>query len=240
MILTRTLCFFLLAVVNAYAFDVPEARQWVNDYAGIVDPNVENKLNSLLRDYQSKTGTQFVVLTVDSIQDAGSIEQYSIAVAEKWKLGQKGKDNGILMLVALKERKVRIEVGYGLEGVLPDIIAGRIIRDDIIPYFKTGDFTDGIINGALLVIKRVSPDYNPDIAPSVQTVKRRHKSSSVFNIIVLIVLLLSSFLRVFGRGFFWFGGFGGPSGRGGFGGGGLGGFGGGGGGFGGGGASGSW
>ncbi len=112
----------------------------VVDLAGIIDDSVRAKLDRYLRELEQKTSAQMAILTVNSLQGQ-SLEEFSITIAhDKWKLGQKGKDNGILLLIALKERKYRIEVGYGLEGILPDSLVGSIGRQYLVPYFKKGDF----------------------------------------------------------------------------------------------------
>ena len=144
-----------------FAFDVPELSSRVNDYAGVVSADTKGKLEALLKDYEDKTGNQFFVLTVDSFGDAGSIEQYGIAVADKWKAGKKKEDNGLILIVAVKDRKVRFEVGYGLEGKLPDVVAFRIIKQQIIPAFKEGDFTTGIATGVVSAIRNIG-DYDLD------------------------------------------------------------------------------
>jgi len=118
-----------LVCFSAAAFEVPELKARVNDYAGVLSQDTKNGLETLLKDYQDKTGNQIVVLTVASYEDAGTIEQYGLAVADKWKIGQKKEDNGLILIVSTKERKVRFEVGYGLEGKLPDVVAFRIIRE---------------------------------------------------------------------------------------------------------------
>jgi uncharacterized protein len=241
-----TLLFFLLlATGNLFCFEVPPLKSYVNDYAGIMSEESVKELNAVLKDYQDKTGNQFFVLTVDSIQDAGSIEQYSIAVAEKWKVGFKGSDNGILMITAIKEKQLRIEVGYGLEGKIPDVVAGRIVREEILPRFKQGSYSDGIAAGVVAVINKLG-GYDASAIPvqEIRTSKKNSLSSLIFILFFFLVagsrfLLFPFYASRGGRGSgggFFIGGFGGGGGD--FGGGGF--SGGGGGSFGGGGASGSW
>jgi uncharacterized protein len=231
-------CCFCYSGSVLYAYTIPKASSWVNDYANVISAGMQTKLDALLKDYQNKTGNQLFVLTVPSIEDAGSIEQYSIAVAEKWGIGTKGKDNGILFTVALKEHKTRIEVGYGLEGDLPDALAGRIINNNVVRFFKQGDFSKGIAVGVISIIKTIGGYDLNSFSKSANDYpqKKRKKSSLLF---VILFFFLFGF-RFFFFPLFGFLGLGGGFGRGGgFGSGG--GFGGGmGGGFGGGGASGSW
>lgn len=234
----------------------------VVDLAGIINDSVKTKLNRYLRELEQKTTAQMAILTVKSLQGQ-SLEEFSITIAhDKWKLGQKGKDNGVLLVVALKEKKYRIEVGYGLEGILPDSLVGSIGRQYLVPYFRKGEYSDGIYAATLAIANEIAKNAGVKITEMpttgiVSPVKVHQKPTGflgkivglLFFLVILIIfiknprsflffLLLSS---MGGRRGPWggsTGGFGG-GGFGGFGGGG-GGFGGGGGGFGGGGASGSW
>ncbi len=226
-------------------------RDYVTDLAGIIDPGVRQELDGYLQELEKKTSAQVLVLTVPSLEGQ-PIDDYSMSVAEKWKPGQKGKDNGLLLLVAPRERRYRFEVGYGLEGTLPDSFVGTVGRTYLVPYFKKGDYSDGIALAVQAVASRIARDANVKIAglanaPAPQDVMQAQGGQvGLFNLIVggiffLIVFLLfirhpGLFLLFLFSGGGGFGGFGG--GGGGFGGGSFGG--GGGGGFGGGGASGGW
>ena len=259
------------AVSLCYANNVPERPDNpVVDLAGIIDAAVETKLNQYFRELEQKTTAQMAILTIKSLEGQ-SIEEFSITVAhEKWKLGQKGKDNGVLLVVALQDRKYRIEIGYGLEGVLPDNLVGSIGRDNLVPYFKKGDYSNGIYAASLAIAKEIADDAGIKISdmPLVKKayqVKRKEKSTGLigkigslrFPIIIAIIFIIAIIgVRLLfgpsgmgGRRGFWYhprnrGSLGGFAGFGGGGvggfGGGGGGFGGGGGGFGGGGASGGW
>jgi uncharacterized protein len=229
---------------------------YVVDLAEIIDASTEAGLNRYLLELEQKTTAQMVVLTINSLEGE-PIEDFSIDVAHnRWKLGQKGKDNGILLLVSLQERKYRFETGYGLEGVLPDSLVGSIGRQYIVPYFQKGDYTTGIAAATLAAIKIIAGDAGVEIAgmPKLQT-REGYRSSggkrkkpgilgSIFSILFIIamiymfikhprlfLLLLMMNMLGGGRRSGWGGG-------GGFGGGSFGG--GGGGGFGGGGAGGGW
>jgi uncharacterized protein len=244
------------AATMASAVDVPvPPPEPVVDLADIIDNTVEAKLNGYLRELEQKTTAQVAILTIRSLEGQ-SLEEFSIAVAhDKWKLGQKGKDNGVLVTIALKEKKYRIEVGYGLEGILPDSLVGGIGRQYLVPYFKLGDYSSGIYNAALVIANKIARNAGVKISglPEIKQTRpanSRRKSSGPFGKIITFIIFLivffifirnpRSFLTLMllssigGRGGHW-----GRSG-GGFGGGGFGSFGGGGGGFGGGGASGGW
>ena len=231
----------LLALPQAsHALSVPPLKGYVNDYAGLLPGNEQTALESILRNVEAKTTNQVVLLTIPSLE-GDNLEEFSIRVAEQWKIGQKGKDNGAIFLVAAEDRKMRIEVGYGLEGVLTDAECSRIIRHTVVPYFRQGDYPRGILAGLNAVVQTIGGEF-PVQAGSGRHPDRRAKTQAS-SLLGFLILLLFVFTR-FGRFFFLGGllgrGMWGGRGFGGRGSGGFGGFGGGGGSFGGGGASGSW
>lgn len=233
--------FFILLFIgsSAAALNIPKPTGYTNDTAGIITQTVELKLEQFLRDFEKSDSTQITILTIPTL-DGEALEEYSLKVFESWKIGQSGKDNGALLLVAKAEKKIRIEVGFGLEGRLTDLLAGRIIDNEISPKFKQGDFDGGIVAGVVGIAEAVRGEYT-----GTGKTNSRKKKSSPFGFIIPLLFFGSPFLaRLRGRGRSGYrrGGFyvGGPfMGGGGFGGGG-GGFSGGGGGGGGGGASGGW
>ncbi len=228
----------LLIGSTAAALGIPKPTGYINDQANIISPEVELKLEQFLKDFDKSDSTQISVLTIPTL-DGESLEDYSLRVLESWGLGQKGKDNGTLLLVAKAEKKIRIEVGYGLEGRLTDLLAGRIVDNEISPRFKQGDFDGGIVSGVVGIAQAVRGEYT-----GTGKTKRKKKSSPL-GFIFILFFLLPLFGRIGGHrssryrrgGIFLGGPFIGGGGFGG-GGGGFGGFGGGGGG--GGGASGGW
>jgi len=139
----------------ASALDVPPLRGYVNDYAGILSAGTVRQLEETLAGFERSDSTQVVVLTVPSLE-GDDLETFSIRVAEAWRIGQKGKDNGAILLVAKAERKVRIEVGRGLEGTLTDLVSGRIIRGEITPRFRQGDFDGGVVAGVTAIMAVVA------------------------------------------------------------------------------------
>ena len=147
-----------LLVCLLWASTVPKLSGRINDYAGLIDPATERQLDAALAQLEQTDSTQIVVLTVASLEGS-SIEQFAIRVAEQWQPGQKGLDNGVILLVAKKERKIRIEVGYGLEGELTDLVAARIIRNRIVPEFKAGRFDQGIIVGVAAIVGAVRGEF---------------------------------------------------------------------------------
>ena len=136
----------------ANALEVPKLQGYVNDYAGIISPQTKTSLEQQLKAIEESDSTQIVILTIPSLEGE-VLEQFSIKVAEAWKIGQKGKDNGIIFLVSKNDRKMRIEVGRGLEGTLTDLMTGRIIDNVIKPSFKAGDFDRGFTEGILSIIE---------------------------------------------------------------------------------------
>jgi uncharacterized protein len=245
----------LFHISDSRAVNIPQRpSNYIVDLANIVDSATESQLNAYLRELEQKTTVQLVVLTIESLEGE-AIEDFSIRIAhDRWKLGRRGKDNGLLLVIAVKERKYRIEVGYGLEGVLPDSLVGSIGRNYLVPFFQKGDYADGIRATVLELANVVAKDAGVKITgvPGLKrSVKKEQPAGILGRIItaVVFVFLLLLFLR-HPRAFLLFflfssmgGGrqtWGGGLGSG-FGGGGFGSFGGGGGGgFGGGGASGGW
>jgi len=138
-------CMMVLSTV-ARGQDVPYLSGRVNDYAGMLSSGVARDLEERLRAHEEQTSNQVVVLTVATLE-GNVIEDFSIRVAEAWKLGQRDKDNGVLFLIVRDDRKLRIEVGDGLEGVLTDARCSQIIRHEVVPRFKNGDFDGGINAG---------------------------------------------------------------------------------------------
>ncbi len=255
LVLLLSICLCLTALVSSAEVVIPDKPlNHVVDLAGIINDDAEANLNRYLLELEQKTTAQMVVLTINSLEGE-SLEDLLIKIAhEKWKLGQKDKGNGILLLISLQDRKYRFEIGYGLEGILPDSLVGSIGRKYLVPYFRKADYSTGIFTATLAVISEIASDAEIEISgmPTLRsrsayprTTERRkltvpEKILSVLVFIGLIYLFIKHprlllFLLMFsmlggGRR----GGWGGGGGfGGGFGGGG-------GGGFGGGGASGGW
>ncbi|MBN2415576.1 TPM domain-containing protein [bacterium] len=131
--------------------DIPYLTGRITDTAGILSSGTKESLTALMKQHEDSTGNQIAVLTVPTIGSA-SIEDYALEVFEEWKLGQRGVDNGILIIVVPDDRKMRIEIGYGLEGVMTDGMAGEIIRTRMTPCFKNGDYDGGVTAGVTAVI----------------------------------------------------------------------------------------
>ncbi len=238
------LLFFVSGTSSALAVEVPELRSYVTDLAGVLSSGEQQKIEQLLAQYDQQRNQQFVVLIIPSL-DGEVLEDYSIRVVEKNRIGYEGEDNGLLFLVVVNDRKMRFEVGYGLEPTLTDAATSIIISDVVAPAFRSGNYAEGIYNGMDTAIRIATGEFTV----SQSTPRREKKKGNFSGLIIFLIIMYFIIKRNRGGrgGGIWFiggpfggGGFGGGSGGGGFGGGGFGGFSGGGGGFGGGGSSGGW
>lgn len=227
---------FFVPISMIWALEVPDKPvSRVNDYAGMFSSQTVLDLSQYLGDYESRSGNQVVIVTFSTLA-GDNLEEFSIRLAEKWKIGQKGKDNGVIVLLVKNDRLVRIEVGYGLEAILTDALCAQIIQQGIVPYFKQGNYDAGIKEAVSAIVNTLSEERSGRAA----TRKTTKIIQLVLIFIIIIVILTVSNLG--GGSWFYFGGSG-YRGGGGFGGGsfgGGGGFSGGGGSFGGGGSSGGW
>jgi uncharacterized protein len=181
----------------AYSLDVPKLQGYVNDYAGMISPSMRSQLEEELRAFEQSDSTQIVILTIPFL-DGENLEEFSIKVAEAWKIGQQGKDNGVLFTVSEKERKIRIEVGRGLEGKLTDLMAGRIVDQVIKPRFKQSDYDGGFITGVSALIDATRGEFKAEQRPF----QRRQKGLPPFLTFLLFfgifVLILGSLSRILG------------------------------------------
>jgi uncharacterized protein len=244
--LIAALLLLLAAAALAAEPVYPALTGRVVDDAGILSASTRNQLDASLAQHEQQTGQQLVVVTLPSLQGY-TIEDFGYQLGRRWGIGQKGRDNGALLIVAPKERKVRIEVGYGLEGTLTDAQSRIIIEQVILPQFRRGDFNAGVSDGTAAILRVLGGAPLDGAVRHARTVENAPPPWVFF---VFLVLFIAFFawriygawpLLLAGRGagpWYGSGGFGGFSG-GGFSGGG-GGFSGGGGSFGGGGASGGW
>lgn len=233
------LILLILGASMLLPLEAPPLKARINDRANILSSAEESRLEKLLEEAESKTTSQFALLTLPGLQGE-SLEDYSIRVADKWKIGQKGLDNGVIVIIAMAERKIRIEVGYGLESILTDAKCGYIIRNQIVAAFREKEFFKGIHKAFTTITGIVNKEF--DISPEelARYKKSQKKGKGGMIPFGFFILLIFIFMNIFrggrgsGRGgsIFWGGGSGGGFGGGGFSGGG--------GSFGGGGASGGW
>jgi uncharacterized protein len=157
-----------IAGAAAWAREVPYLQGRVTDDAEILSADARARISGMLEALEGQTTDQVAVLTVPSLEGE-SVESFALRVFEDWKLGQRGQDNGVLVVVAPGERRMRIEVGYGLEGRLTDLEAGRIIRNVMAPRFKEGDFDGGIAEGVAAIIAQLQGEDSPASEPAAAT-----------------------------------------------------------------------
>ena len=177
----------------------PKPTGYVNDFAGIIDLNTKNTIQTLSAELNQKSGAQLSVVTVKNLDEL-SIEDYAWKLFENWGIGEKGKDTGVLLLIAPNQKKMRIEVGYGFEGAIPDGLAGEIIRQDIIPYFKKGDMNQGILRGSLILLDLMAKEMNVSLSGNYQIPQRVERKASPLRLIFNILFI---FLILGGRWFFF-------------------------------------
>lgn len=183
--------FFVAAIVltrPANAFAIPAPAGFVNDFAGILTPEQKQTLETSLADYEKTSGNEIAVALIKSL-GGDTVENVAVRVFEEWKIGKKGKDNGILFLAAIDDRKMRIEVGYGLEPLLTDAEAGDIIRSVIAPEFKSGNYAAGVTRGVAAIKGQLSGDPSTSIPKSAS-------SSDDVGLWVWIVVFLFFFVQM--------------------------------------------
>jgi uncharacterized protein len=243
----KRVCAILLLFfcVRAFADEVipPAPQQYFNDYASVVSPATASQLNSTLENFERQSSDQILVAIYPTMQSDSSIEDYTVRVARAWKVGQQNKNNGAVLFIFAQDHQMFLEVGYGLEGVLPDALCKRIIDEQITPRFKAGDYDGGCTAGVQAILAAVQGEYKGNGTTVAQQNYHSHQGSQ--NIVPIIIIVLFIIVFIFrsrgggGGGFIYTGG--GWGGGGGWSsGGGGGGFSGGGGSFGGGGAGGHW
>ena len=243
-IVLGVILFLLLGIPSQAAEKFPKPVGAVNDFARVIQPDDKNRMEDLAREVLAKTGTAIVIVTVASLGD-DELNDYVNSLYKDWGIGKKGEDKGVLFFLALKERKFRIETGYGVEGILPDGLAGEIRDRYAIPYFKKGDYGKGLSNAMTAVANIVAKNANVSLDGARPVDQQREKKDNrgigIVPLIIIILILVSLFGTSQGRDLLpWLllilfsgggrgGGFGGDGsgGFGSFGGGGFGGFGGG-------------
>ena len=194
----RSALLFTLVVCGFFhlaAQELPSPTGFINDFAGVINREDFQKLTRLSEAIKEKTGAELAVVTVKSYEPYGTIAEYSLALVEKWGIGEKGKDTGVMLLFAASERRVRIEVGYGLEGAIPDGAAGRILDIAVIPPFREGNFSGGLVNGAEYIAAAIAKENGLDPAEFNIDVSRQNMRNTVNEeispgaLLIIIVIL---------------------------------------------------
>ncbi len=192
---------FFLVTLPVLAQDFPEATGYVNDFAQLLSSDYRQSLEQNLIDFEEKTTAEIAVVTINSLE-GNSVEDYAVRLFEQWKIGKKEKDNGLLILVAKEERQIRIEVGYGLESVITDGRAGKIIREEMRPAFREDNYDQGI----KLAVEKIQGYITSGEPPSSQE-EIQVKALAILPLIIIsfiILIYVSSFLGRSKR--FWPGG----------------------------------
>lgn len=223
----------ITTAASAEELALPPPQGYVNDFAHVIPAEQAQQMEQVLREFAKQSGVEIAVVTIDSLK-GGDIDDQAVHLFEQWGIGRKGSDSGVLILAAIADRQARIEVGYGLEGAIPDAVAGRVLRETIFPSFRNGDYSGGLSAGIDALIQRIASERGIEFQPKLTTSGANQKPAETANPLVwlfrLILLIIAVaifiknpflFLLLFGMG----GRGGGISG--GFGGGGFGGFGGG-------------
>ncbi len=157
---TRKIIFIFLLLFSSTSFaadELPKFAGSVSDYAQVISPSYKSKITSAIQELESKTSAEIVVVTCPSIAPYSEAD-YAQMLFDKWKIGKKGKDNGVLILLAVKERRWRIHTGYGVEGVLTDALCSQIGRNRMVPYFKEGKFSEGLYEGVAASTNLIGKD----------------------------------------------------------------------------------
>lgn len=239
LIVALTLLFMLIPFQNTKAeitYPKPTSLKYVNDYAGILDNDTKEYIVSVGKELEDKTGAQSTIVIINSLEGT-EIRDYGVNLFRNWGIGQKGKDNGLLILMAMQEKKWSIEVGRGLEGAVPDILTSRVMQEVAVPEFKQGNFGAGLKNAYSVFADNIAKEYGVTLEKNEKLDFNYDEEKNVQgNPIPIYILMGLVFLDIiFNRGrvirfifkiLFWnsfFGGGRGGRGGGGFGGGGFGG-----------------
>ncbi len=172
------------------AEELPRAQGYVSDFAQVIPVNQRQQIEQRLTQLEETTGAEIAVVTLSTLADQ-PIEDYTVRLFETWGIGKKGHDNGLLILAAINDRKGRIEVGYGLEGVIPDALAGRILRDVIFSAFKQGQYGTGLLDGVNLIAERVERAHEgKPLGKTIGDEKPSHHLVWIFRLLLLIGMII--------------------------------------------------
>src|SRR5262245_30323466 len=178
----------------------PAPSRYFNDYASVVSQQTADALNQKLVDFEKATSSQVVVAVFPTMQSPSSVEDYVHRIFQAWQIGQKNRNNGVLLAVFVKERKLRIEVGYGLEGALPDAIAKRIIEEEITPHFKRGNFDAGLSAGVNAILQATRGEYKGSGRLRGSDLRRPPATFTSFVVFIILMGLMPLLARAARRG----------------------------------------
>jgi uncharacterized protein len=180
----------------------PKPVGYVNDFANIIPANIEQAIEAIGLEVQEKTGAQIAVVTVETVGEE-YYSEYANKLFAAWGIGGKGEDNGVLLFNTIKERRLWVEVGYGLEGILPDGLVGAILDNYVVPYYRKGDFGRGLLEGTKAIAGVIAKDAGVEITGAIKVNPPRRavgRKSSGFNFVRFILFLLFIFFFLGGRG----------------------------------------
>jgi uncharacterized protein len=205
-VLAAVLVPLLPAGAHGQEVSFPAPRGYVSDFADVISPGDETAMTNLAGELEKLTTAQIAVVTVETTQPL-AIEEYGVELFERWKIGQAGEDNGLLLLFALGERKVRIETGYGLEGAVPDALAIGIIQETMLPFFRRGDYSQGLLQGTVQLAELVAREYGVELSSlsSVPRVAPPAPSPAPWGSGLLTLIFFIIVMMLFGRrgGLLW-------------------------------------
>ncbi len=180
-----------------YSLDVNTLNPsgWVNDYASVLNIKQKTRIESLISEFEQKTGNEIAVVIIKSLE-GNNLEDFTNRLFERWGVGKKSRDNGIMLLIAMQERKIRIEIGYGLESIINDAMAGEIIRETIAPFFRQNLYADGIYAGIFKIASiiaqktgvKLDEKYTPELSGT-------NKTMSIIFFFIFVFFILPVFLR---------------------------------------------
>ncbi|MCL2705859.1 MAG: TPM domain-containing protein [Spirochaetaceae bacterium] len=187
--------------LQAQSNNLPLPMGYASDYAGIISNDSKYAIEALGKEVKEKSGAEIAILTIKTIEPYASIEEYANEIMSKWGIGEKGKDTGVLIVLSIDEKVIRIEVGYGLEGAITDGLAGSIMDKYMIPYFRNNDFSTGLLEGYRAVSVVVAKEYNFEI--SGLDGRQYNNNEANFSFEFLVSLGFFILISMFGGRFFW-------------------------------------
>jgi uncharacterized protein len=198
----RGIAILLLIALGALAADriPPAPTRYFTQYAQLVSPGTAEALNQKLEEFEKKTSSQILVVIFPRLPERAALEDFTIRAAQAWRAGQKGKDNGAILFIFVADRKMRIEVGYGLEGAIPDAIAKRIIDEQIRPRFQRGDMEGGVVAGVNALMQAAQGEYRGTGTTVAQRGAGRVRCGSGIVLAVVLIVLFSIMARSLGGG----------------------------------------
>ncbi len=195
---------FSSAIFAGNAVHIPSRGQdYINDFAGLLSHSDKLTLARFAAELEKRTTAQIAIVTIKTTKPE-TIQGFSVRLFDQWKIGQKGKDNGVLLLMAVDDRKAWITTGYGIEGAIPDVIANKIVRNVMIPYFKREQYSEGVTKGAIAIVSLVAKEHDVEITGQEtqihQAVHRKKSGLEIIFTILLFILIIgmrSGFLGYF-------------------------------------------